>query len=232
MLQLTPRLKAVASLIEKGSRVADIGTDHGLLPVYLMQKNLVSYIVATDCKEGPLRAVRENLTRYNLTEEIKVKKGWGLTPLQPGEVDTVVISGLGGNTILEIVDRAGSSLSCRYILQPVQHIFKLRRGLVSRGFIFEDELLVRGDGRYYTVISGRFQGAGAEKYSDFELMVGPVLLNKRPPILRGYLQELMTKWKKILKGLEESRNPENQKKRYQFFKQLIAEGQEVLNCLR
>ncbi|MEC9488417.1 MAG: class I SAM-dependent methyltransferase [Halanaerobium sp.] len=229
-LELTARLQAVADLVPEGSRVADIGTDHGLLPVYLMVQDRASYIVATDVHHDPLNAARKNVSSRGLEGDIELRQGWGLDPLEPGEVDTLVISGLGGNTILEILDDAPDIGAEHLILQPVQHLYQLRCGLAARGFAYSDEALVKDEGKYYTVISGRI-GSNRITYSELELRVGPVILEKRPPILGEYLQEMLERWEKIIRGLANSKQP-SAIERYRLFQKLIAEGQEVLACLQ
>lgn len=120
-LQLSPRLLALAQRIPPGCRVADIGTDHARLPIYLVQRGLVKHIIATDIREGPLSMAAEALAKRGLREAVELRLGRGAACLHPNEVDCVLIAGMGGDTIAEIL-RQDSWLSRKHLLlQPQTH---------------------------------------------------------------------------------------------------------------
>lgn len=100
------RLEAIAALVPQNCVVADIGTDHAYLPVWLMQKGLIKAAIAADIAEGPCKAAQTNIGMYGLKDKIEVRRGSGLTVLKPGEADGAVIAGMGGSTIVQILEES------------------------------------------------------------------------------------------------------------------------------
>ena len=98
-VKLSPRLETIAQMIPAGAKVADIGTDHGRLPRYLVAKGLSPFVVASDRIKMPIAALKSQVQALGLEEQISVRLGDGLTVAQPGEVDTIVLSGMGGMTM-------------------------------------------------------------------------------------------------------------------------------------
>ena len=103
---LDERLKTVAALVRPGSRVADIGTDHGYLPVYLVKEGICPRAIAADLRSGPLESARRHVTAAGLSDRIDLRLGDGLTPIEPQEVDDMIIAGMGGETIAGILAAA------------------------------------------------------------------------------------------------------------------------------
>lgn len=153
-MKLAPRLKKIADLVLKNSRVADIGTDHGYIPIYLLQNQITSHIIASDVNEGPLRIAKKNIISYGFTKEIEIRLGSGLQVLKVGEVDTVIIAGMGGMLIAELLEadiRITKSIET-FILQPMQAQKELRKYLLSSGFKIYQDILVKEDFRIYEII--------------------------------------------------------------------------------
>ena len=105
-LQLQPRLQCIASLVPKGARLADIGTDHGYLPVYLLQEGTIGHAIVSDINALPLAHARATAAEYGVTEKLDFRLCPGLAKLRPEECDTVAIAGMGGETILGILEAA------------------------------------------------------------------------------------------------------------------------------
>ena len=105
-MNIGARLEAIAALVPQNCVVADIGTDHAYLPVWLMQKGLIKAAIAADIAEGPCRAAQTNIGLYGLKDKIEVRRGSGLTVLKPGEADGAVIAGMGGSTIVQILEES------------------------------------------------------------------------------------------------------------------------------
>lgn len=155
------RLMTVAGLVRPGSRVADIGTDHAYLPVYLVGAGICPSAIASDLREGPLEAARRHIDEAGLTGRIAVRLGDGLACVSPDEVEDVVIAGMGGETIVGILQAAPwvRDGDKRLICQPMTHAEDLRRYLLYHGFSLETERLVI-DGRHlYPVMAARFTDA-------------------------------------------------------------------------
>ena len=158
---LDKRLSAVAALVRRGSAVADIGTDHAYLPVYLVQSGAVSRAVAADLREGPLAAARAHIAAAGLSDVIDARLGDGLLPLAPGEVDDIVIAGMGGDTVAAILSACGWIKDARYrlILQPMTHPERTRAWLLQNGFVISDETPVWEGRRFYHIMAAQYAAA-------------------------------------------------------------------------
>lgn len=153
-IKLGPRLNTIASFVPWGAKLGDIGTDHAYLPVYLVQENKITKAVGVDINRGPYESALDTVKTYGLREKIDIRLGDGLAPLKKGEVDTVVIAGMGGNTILEILAHGKEVLSGvnDLILQPQGAEGKVRKELLAEGWRLKDEFLVEEEKKLYTVI--------------------------------------------------------------------------------
>lgn len=162
MKELTARLRAVAELVRPGSRVADIGTDHALLPVWLLQSGRCPSAVASDIGEGPAASARHTVETAGLTARIAVRVGDGLAPVSPDEAEDIVIAGMGGETIAAILEAAPWVRDAHYhlVLQPMSKPERLRRFLFQNGFaILREDVIAEGE-RLYDVMSVAFTGGG------------------------------------------------------------------------
>ncbi len=163
MYTLDSRLMTVAACIRQNSRMADIGTDHAYLPVWLVGKGICPSAIASDLRKGPLESARRTVEAAGLTAQISLRLGDGLATVQPGEVEDIVIAGMGGETIAAILAAAPFVRNARMqlVLQPMTHAEDLRRYLLDNGFSLLQERLVT-DGRHlYTVITAAYSAATA-----------------------------------------------------------------------
>ena len=161
MITLDKRLSAVAALVRQGSRLADIGTDHAYLPVHLVQSGVCPSAIASDIGAGPLDAARRTVTENELTSEIALRLGNGLATVSAGEVEDIAIAGMGGETIVMILEAAPwvQTEGIRLILQPMTRAEDLRRWLLHNGFsVLEEHLII--DGRHlYPVLAAEYTAA-------------------------------------------------------------------------
>ena len=159
MKKLKERLYTVSTLVPRGARVADIGTDHGHLPIYLIQQGFASHCIACDIKEKPLENARANLKKVGLTQ-IETRLGPGLVPLSPEEIDCICIAGMGGDVIASILKDSPWVENQKYtlILQPMTSADGLRRYLCEKGFFIETERPCQENGKVYTVIKATYRG--------------------------------------------------------------------------
>ena len=151
MITLDKRLSAVAALVRQGSRLADIGTDHAYLPVHLVQSGVCPSAIASDIGAGPLDAARRTVTENGLTSEIALRLGDGLSTVSAGEVEDIAIAGMGGETIVAILEAVPwtQNESVRLILQPMTRAEDLRRWLLTHGFsVLEEHLIIDGHHLY------------------------------------------------------------------------------------
>ena len=152
-VKLPKRLEMIAGLVENGASVADIGTDHGLLPAYLAQNGLVRRIVASDASAGSLGAARRTAEKFGLTEKIEFVTAPGLSGVSETDVDTVIIAGMGGETIVSILEEASwTKNGIRFILQPQTKMAVLCGFLTENGYDIRDMKTAMDRGREYTII--------------------------------------------------------------------------------
>ncbi len=163
MISLRPRLRAAASLVRGGGVLADIGTDHAYLPVWLLQNGVIESAVAADIVAGPLANAKRTAERCGLQHAIDLRLSNGLMNICPEEVDEIVICGMGGTLIAEILTSAPwvKNERLHFVLQPMSHAQDVRRYLSLNGFQIEKELFAADAGRVYLTLSAAFTGAPA-----------------------------------------------------------------------
>lgn len=158
MRQLKNRLYTVSTLVPFGARVADIGCDHGHLPIYLIREGISPFCIASDIKEKPLESARANIEKVGLN--IETRLGAGLSTIKENEVDCITVAGMGGEVIASILDDCPFIKDQKYtlVLQPMTSADALRQYLSENGFSIEKEVACTDSGKLYTVILARFSG--------------------------------------------------------------------------
>ena len=208
---LTPRLATIANLIPQNARLADVGTDHGLLPIRLLQDNRISMAVATDIRPGPLDRGKANAVQHG-TENISFRLCNGLEAVAPHEVDTVVIAGMGGENIVDILKMAPwCAEGVRLILQPMSRPEVLRGALNELKIKILSETLVVDSGRLYSVIAA--EGGRAEAYSPAELYTGLFEHVKDQALFSRLLKEQAMRLTPAVNGLANSEKAEDIQRR-------------------
>lgn len=170
---------------------ADIGTDHALLPMYLVREGVCPRVIATEAKEGPLRMAGANLASFPGRERIELRQGDGLRVLRPGEADVLVLAGMGGATIRSILSAAPAVLAVGplLVMQPMNGERGLRQWLYEQGWHITGERLVCERGRFYVMI---LAAPGRRPMPDLlSLTVGPRLLEDGDLLLAAYLTLLV-----------------------------------------
>ncbi|MCH5266781.1 MAG: SAM-dependent methyltransferase [Lachnospiraceae bacterium] len=202
-MHLSKRLQAVADYVRSGGVVADIGCDHGFTVIFLVRENRAAGGIAMDINEGPLQRAKEHIADYGLSEKIQVRKSDGTQMLQPGEADTILISGIGGALMEHILrERPEVTASAKeLVLSPQSEICKVRYALHDLGFQITQENMVYDMGKYYTILRCE---SGLEHYSsDIEYIYGKqLIINKHPVFCRFLLQE-KKRVEAILAGMPE-----------------------------
>lgn len=199
------RLAAAASLGRKGKRVADVGTDHASLPIFLVGNGYAPYAVACDINIGPLNAAKHNISAASLSEKIDIFLTDGLTGVEKYTPEDIYILGMGGELIWRIVNESEyvKNRGVRLILQPMTHAHDLRKGLYSNGFDIIDETLVRDRDRVYQIIVAEFDGI-TKSASDVELWLGKKNLNNRGKDLSDMASLYAKALKKKIDGCSKS----------------------------
>lgn len=201
-MELSGRLQAVADLITPGGCVADIGTDHGYLPIYLVESQKNQHVIAMDINVGPLERAREHITEHGLGNYIETRLSDGLSALVPGEVDSVVMAGIGGALVIRIMREGEAVLrqARECILQPQSELYKVRAYLQEAGYLVTEEDMVIDDGKYYPMM--RVVRGADTPYTETELLYGRKLLAQRHPVLGQYLRRERKIKEQILRELD------------------------------
>lgn len=205
-IYLSPRLQACAEYVPQGARIADVGTDHAYLPVWLIQNDRVTLpVAACDINEGPLERARSSAREYGVEDGIVFLLNNGLVGTDPGFADTVVIAGMGGETIMDIICGAGWDWEGHtLILQPMSKIYELCLGLYENGFYVERERLVRDAGEIYRVMLVK---PGKRNIpAPIELYVG--CSDRSDPLFKEQAEGLIKKFRRMEQGMAASEKVE------------------------
>lgn len=187
---MTERLNSILSLIENGRGMADIGTDHGYIPIELAKRDYKGKIIAVDINAFPLQKARLNAVSAGLEDLIDFRLSDGLDCISKDEIDTIVISGLGGSIICDILDRAEWTMDGKYklVLQPMSKAEVLRYWLTNNGYSIEKEFDVLDGRTPYSIICSVYSGNNTA-YSDAELFTGKQPSKKAVLHAINYLSE-------------------------------------------
>ena len=228
-MQLSQRLSSVASMVTAGNCLADVGTDHGYVPIYLYERNIIPRAIAMDVNKGPLERAALHIAESGMKEAIETRLSDGLTALKPGEADSVVIAGMGGPLIIRILSahpEITESLK-ELILQPQSEISEVRIWLYEQGYEIVEEHMVFEDGKYYPMFKA-VKNPEAEKLTDLEYKYGKISVLGEPEVLRAYLVREIANKQTILQKLSEE-TTEKSKGRAVEIKALLAELEEMLS---
>ena len=224
-LPISKRLLCCASMVQPGSRVADIGTDHGYLGIYLLQSGAARHVIACDLRKDPLENARRNAKLFGVDGEMELRLSDGLEKILPDEVDTVVMAGMGGDLIQKILSQCPwrKREGLQFILQPQSAGNVLRRWLCEDGFEIQREEPVQDGHFLYTVMELR-QGEPSPLTPGTEY-ASPALLASKSPLVGTYLARVENALQETVRGLT---NAEKQRpERLSYFRQALLEIQEM-----
>lgn len=233
MVKISDRLKTAASLIREGAVLADVGTDHGYVPIYLLEQKKIKSAIAMDINKGPLERAREHIHLYGMDAYIQTRLSDGVAALEKGEADSILVAGMGGGLVMHILEEGKDICQAagELILQPQSELCSVREYLAENGYVTEAERMVFEDGKYYPMMRVHYQ---AEKNEDaditekdaalknagncerqdqsrykVECLYGRHLLMEKNPILHQYLQKEHKVFETILDNL--LKQPESEK---------------------
>lgn len=207
-IKLSKRLQAVADLVTQGSRLLDVGSDHAYLPTYLVQQERIGFAIAGEVVKGPYQIAQNHVHEQNLQDKIEVRLANGLAAFEEAdEISSIVIAGMGGILISEILEAGKEKLSKveQLVLQPNNHEESLRAWLMANDFSISAEKILLEAGKIYEIIVAQH---GKSSLNETELTFGPYLSQEKSDVFR-------TKWNKELNTLNKilERLPENHEKR-------------------
>ncbi len=205
-MELSQRLKGVADFVSAGRILADIGTDHGYLPIYLIQNEKIEKAYACDINQNPLLKATENMKKYKLEHKMEVRQGAGLLPVLNEPIDVVTIAGMGGMTVISILEEAKDFLKNikQIILQPQHDVGAVRKFVHAMGFSIVDEKMILEWGKYYTIINAMpvADNGVLESYTSQQYEFGKILMEKKDMILKQYVEHKVEKFHEILSSAE------------------------------
>jgi len=191
-IHLSPRLQAIADLVPRNARLIDVGTDHGKLPVWLVQNDYISHAWASDIRPGPLASARRLVAETQCEDMIDLRLTDGLNGFGANDGNVITIAGMGGETILAILSAAvWTKNNTLLILEPQSKQALLRRWLLENGYNIRTESLVADAGRIYPILTV-FGGRG-EVHSDAELYTGRFDLISSDPLFPPYLDGILAR---------------------------------------
>ncbi|EGT0694271.1 class I SAM-dependent methyltransferase [Clostridium perfringens] len=214
-MELSKRLKRIAEHVDKCESVADIGTDHGYIPIYLVKEGICKKAIASDINKGPIEKAKVNVAFEGVSNKIKCLLGPGLNPLKVGEVNGVILAGMGGNLTRDIL-LADMEKVKKYdfiILQPAQNPEVLREFLYKNDYEIIDEDLIKDEGRFYELFKVKYN-ENSEKLvfeDELEYEVSPLLREKNHPLFKEFIEEKINRCETILSFIKE--DTESAKKR-------------------
>ncbi len=211
-MNLTDRLQKAADLVPPGKAMADIGTDHGYLPIYLIEKKKMERAIACDINQGPLDRARENLISSGMMDRISLRLGGGLSPLEKGEVDGVTICGMGGLMIRQILedDREKAQALSWLVLQPQNHVAELKVFLSTHHFRIEKEILSQDGGQLYELLL-----AVPGEMEPLDLLtaeIGATPSYREDPLFPAHIERLIRKRDFLIQGVAEDTKVERHRK--------------------
>jgi len=227
---LSRRLKQLASYVEKEDVLGDIGTDHGYIPIYLLENNVTDKIIASDLNQGPLDNAKEELSQRGLMKSIDLRLGGGLDPYTPGEINTALIAGMGGTLIRKILEAGKEHLPYlkKLILQPMHGVVELRRFLLNNGYKIVDEDLIYENNIYYEIIVA--ERGEVQTYNHINLEFGFFMLEKNPKLSKDYVGLKLEKLQEIVDNITKHGSSASQEK-VKELRESIEAYKEVIECL-
>lgn len=191
-------------MITPGLTVADIGCDHAYLPIYLVRENMAPYVIACDINAGPVEKACGNVEDVELSEQIEVRQGDGLSPVRPGEVQSVVLAGMGGKLMMRILSDGADVLEqvSEIIMEPQSEVSALRHFLQDNGYRIISENMVNDEKKFYPVI----KAVPGQMHWDKEIYFryGKILLREENPVLHEFLLIERQYCSELLKELAEN----------------------------
>ena len=225
MVKLSNRLLAVAAFVTDGNVLADVGTDHGYIPIYLLQTKRITKAIAMDIHKGPLERAKDHIAMFGLNDYIETRLSDGVEALMPNEADSILIAGMGGGLVMHILEEGKEvcHLAKELILQPQSELERVRNYLWSTGYVILEENIILEDEKFYPMMRVQYQNVIDTESAENALFCryGKELLQQKHGVLLLYLKREQKMYGEILAVLK--KQPVSEK-----IKDRIAEVEKVI----
>ena len=212
--KLTPRLEKIYDMLSPCETVCDVGTDHAYIPVCLTLNKKCQRAIASDIKKGPVERARKTVSLYGAQTQVEVRLGGGLTTVSENEADAIIIAGMGGLLIAQILEESEkvAKSAKEFILQPMTAVSELREFLNQNGYTIKEEHIVREEEKLYNIMA---VSVGKEAlYSPAELYMGKAVIKNEN--YEAYRKSRLLKVDKQITGLSRSQNAHNKERLYKL----------------
>lgn len=205
-MELSKRLTWIIEKVDKVQVIMDIGTDHGYIPIYLVKNNIAQKVIASDINKDPLKKAKINAALDGVSDKVDLRLGGGLEPLKNNDAQAVIIAGMGGNLIRDILENDFDKVKkLEYlILQPAQNPEVLREYLYTNDYEILDEDICLDDNKYYELFKVRYKKGDYISLENLFYEISPLMLNKKLPLLKAYIESKIEKNKKVIEFITDS----------------------------
>ena len=215
-IKLSIRLENIISMVDRSHKVIDIGTDHALVPIELIRRDISDHVIASDIHDKPLLIARDNISYHGYSKYIEVVQSDGLISVDTTNTDIAIMAGMGGNTIIEILEKAKDRLSdiSKFILAPQSEISSVRRYLRDIYMDIIDEKMIKEDSKFYIIIKAIYDNNVSDDDRNIDIsnyhngefdikdtkedLFGDILIKRKDHILMDYLKNIISRYEKIL----------------------------------
>lgn len=195
----------VADMVTKGNVAADIGCDHGFISIYLVEQGICPYVIAMDVNEGPLLRAKEHVWERGLEKQIDIRLSDGIDKLLKNEADSVFIAGMGGRLVIKILSDHFDKVKAlkEVILQPQSELHLVRHFLAEQGMTIVQEDMVEESGKFYPCMKAVWKFE-TSVYTEMEEWYGPLLLERKHPVLYQYLLKEKKMYAQIMEDIRKN----------------------------
>lgn len=224
-MELSKRLNWILEKVDKCETIIDVGTDHGYIPIKLIKDNIASRVIASDINKEPLEKARINASLDGVIEKVDLRLGGGLKTLKSKEVQGIIIAGMGGNLIRDILEADLDKVKDvdYLVLQPAQNPEVLREYLYTHEYEIIDEDICLDEGKYYELFKVKYKKNNITKLEDVFYEISPVMLKKRTETLKSYIEDKVEKNNKILNFINDDTEHAKERKKQLIRKNEILE---------
>ncbi|CAI3676567.1 putative tNRA methyltransferase [Clostridium neonatale] len=224
-MELSKRLNWILEKVDKCETIIDVGTDHGYIPIKLIKDNIASRVIASDINKEPLEKARINASLDGVIEKVDLRLGGGLKTLKRKEVQGIIIAGMGGNLIRDILEADLDKVKDvdYLVLQPAQNPEVLREYLYTHEYEIIDEDICLDEGKYYELFKVKYKKNNITKLEDVFYEISPVMLKKRTETLKSYIEDKVEKNNKILNFINDDTEHAKERKKQLIRKNEILE---------